>query len=102
MTNSPAVAALLREAHCHGGRKHEQLLGGKAGPCQEYPKKFCRLICEGIKREIDTAKWRDKVCQAYDISRAFNKLMPAQDKMEKAYNAPEGARLSNCTTAPSS
>ena len=54
LTNSDAVATLLREAQCRGEHKHQQLLGGRAGPWQVYTEKFCRLICEGVKRELDT------------------------------------------------
>ena len=33
MTNSPAVATLLREAQCRSERLHAPLLEGRAGPC---------------------------------------------------------------------
>ena len=60
LTNSHAIAVLLREAQCRGDHKHPELLAGKAGQCQEYPDKFCRLVCEGVKKEIETTKWRTK------------------------------------------
>ena len=41
MTNSPALALLLREAQCRSEHQHVPLLEGKAGPCQEYPDQFC-------------------------------------------------------------
>ena len=53
------------------------------------PDKFCRLICEAIKREIDTARWRDEVCQAFDISPTFQRLMTVQAKLDEAFNVPE-------------
>ena len=34
MTNSPAVAMLLREAQCRSEHQHIPLLEGRAGPCQ--------------------------------------------------------------------
>ena len=89
MTNSPAITELLREAQCHGRHRHEPLLGGKAGPCQEYPEKFCRLICEGIKREIDTLDWKEKICKAFDISQVFGRLMSFQAKVDSIANVPE-------------
>ena len=53
MTNSQAITLLLREAQCRAEHAHTPLLGGRAGPCQEYPDEFCRLVCEGVKREKD-------------------------------------------------
>ena len=62
MTNSPAVAKLLRNAQCRSEHQHTPLLGGKAGPCQEYTDQFCELICEGVRREKGTSNgettWR--------------------------------------------
>ena len=36
MTNSGAIALLLKEAQCRSQHKFVPLLGGRAGPCQEY------------------------------------------------------------------
>ena len=67
MTNSPAVAMLLREAQCRSEHQHIPLLEGRAGPCQEYPDQFCELICEGIKREKETLLWRDEVGRRHKL-----------------------------------
>ena len=50
MTNSSSVAVLLQEAQCRSEHVHQHLLGNRAGPCQEYTDKLCKLICEAIKR----------------------------------------------------
>ena len=52
VTNSEAVASVLERAQCRNEHEHVHLLGGKAGPCQIYPDKFCRLVCEGVKQEL--------------------------------------------------
>ena len=105
MTNSPAVATLLRDAQCRSEHQHTPLLGGKAGPCQEYTDQFCELICEGVRREKDTIKWRDDVAQkcqtnrcellmashqwrpevhqVSDVSKAFSQLLAVQESIEK-------------------
>jgi len=60
LTNSDSVASLLRDAQCQGDHEHEQLLSGKAGPCQTYPERFCRAVCEGVKHDIDTIRWKQR------------------------------------------
>ena len=82
MTNSQAVATLLLEAQCRGEHSHTQLLGGRAKACQEYPDKFCELICQGIKRELDTIRWRDHMNKCFDISKTFHKLLSVQQKLD--------------------
>ena len=89
MTNSAAIATLLKEAQCGGRHEHVHLLDGKAGPCQAYPEPFCRMICEGIKRELDTIKWRNKLCKVFDVSTPFGKLMALQKKMDDVVIPPE-------------
>ena len=84
ITNSSAIASILRDAQCRGEHKHEQLLDGKAGPCQKYPDKFCRLICEGIRREMDTVEWKNRMKETFDISTSFGKVMALQAKEELA------------------
>ena len=84
LTNSPAVASILRGAQCRGEHKHEPLLDGRAGPCQQYPDKFCRLICEGIKKELDTVEWRNRMQKQFDISTPFGRIMAVQQKIELA------------------
>ncbi len=89
LTNSHAIHTLLREAQCRGDHWHMVLLDGRAGPCQEYPKKFSRLICEGIKRELDTVKWKKELHEIFDISQPFGKLMQLQAKMDELPVPPE-------------
>ncbi len=89
LTNSAAIATLLREAQCTGLHEHVPLLEGRAGPCQEYTDKFCRIVCEGIKREIDTIKWRNRLCKVFDISTRFSQIMALQSKIEDVVVPPE-------------
>ena len=89
MTNSHAVHTLLREARCRGDHWHMALVDGKAGPCQEYPKKFCRVIVEGIRREMDTIKWKNKMHQVFDITKPFGKLMSLETKLNELPLPPE-------------
>ncbi len=89
MTNSPAVATLLREAQCRREHVHQHLLDHRAGACQKYPEKFAKLVCEGIKRELDTVEWRNRLCKVFDISQPFGKLMALQAKIEELAEAPE-------------
>ncbi len=89
LTNSKAIADLLRLAQCRGEHKHQQLLDGKAGPCQTYPEKFCRVICEGIKREINNVKWREEMGKCLDVTSAFGRLMALQLKSEEMAVPPE-------------
>ncbi len=84
LTNSHAVASLLQGAQCRGEHKHEQLLNGLAGPCQEYPEKFCRLVCEGVRRELDCIEWRARLHKTFDITTSFGQLMSIQAKVDLA------------------
>ena len=95
LTNSDAVATLLRHAQCLGDHSHEQLLGGKASACQQYPDKFTMAICEGVKREMDTIKWRDEVYDILDVSTPFGKLMKLQEIIEAKAVAPEEDHFSD-------
>ena len=47
LTNSVAVATLLREAQCDGQHEHEHLLNGRASACQEYPENFVQASVRG-------------------------------------------------------
>ena len=89
MTNSNALAVLLTEAQCRGEHEHAQLLGGRARACQEYPDKFCDLVCQAIKRELSTVKWRDKMNDCYDITKTFGKLLNIQEKLDSLPTPPE-------------
>ena len=50
LTNSCEVAQRL-SVRCDGCHGHVRLLGGRAGPAQEYPAKLCDSILEGIAAE---------------------------------------------------
>ena len=89
MTNSPAISSVLRDAQCRGEHPHQPLLGDRAGPCQEYPEKFTKLICEGVRRELDSEAWRGKMADIFDISKPFGSLMKIQAKMAEPAEAPE-------------
>ncbi len=89
LTNSDAVATLLRHAQCLKDHEHVHLLGGKAGPCQEYPDKFTAAICEGVKRELDTIRWRNELYEVLDVSTPFGRLMTLQENVERQAVAPE-------------
>ena len=58
-TNSQRIAQILKAAQCSGKHQHVTLEGGKPKKCEEYPEVFCRMICEGIKKEIEDDKWID-------------------------------------------
>ena len=89
LTNSDAIATILREAQCRKDHTHQHLLEGRAGPCQEYIEPCCRLICEGVRRELDTVKWRNKLQKVLDVSKPFGKLMMVQAKIEAMAVPPE-------------
>ena len=81
LTNSSNIALLLREAQCRNEHRHQELLDGRASKCQEYPDKFAKVICEGVKRDLEGMKWRDEMSKVYDISQPFGKLLAVQQKM---------------------
>ena len=89
MTNSQHIARVLREAQCDGSHTHQHLLDGRAGPCQEYPEKFCRLVCEGVKKEINDVKWTKRMCEELDITEAVETIMKATQKLEHLQEPPE-------------
>ena len=91
MTNSQAITLLLREAQCRFEHSHTALLGGRAGPCQEYPDEFCRLVCEGIKRENNIIKWKMHMQEVFEIFRPIHRLLSVQQKLEN-HSAPRGIR----------
>ena len=51
LTNSPKIAARLG-VRCSGGHRHIHLVGGGATHAQEYPEGLCRVICMGVKEQI--------------------------------------------------
>ena len=87
VTNSEAIASILRRAQCDGSHRHEQLLGWRASKAQIYPDKFCRRVCEGIKQELQRDRWRNEMLKANNITEEFNCLM----KLESMAMAPEEA-----------
>ena len=78
-TNSDAIATLLREAQCRGEHRHQQ----------SQTEMFCRLICEGVKREFSTIRWRNQLQKVLDISKPFGLLMAAQRRLEALATPPE-------------
>ena len=95
MTNSQALATVLSEAQCRGEHRHAQLLGGRAKACQEYPDKFCDLVCMAVKRELETVRWRDKMNDCFDITKTFGKLLSVQQQLDELPVPPEEDQLSN-------
>ncbi len=90
MTNSTALHSLLVQAQCQGRHSlHADLSNGLASECQVYPDKFCRIICEAIKKELDLVQWRKQICKTYDISETFERLMTIQTKVEALAQPPE-------------
>ena len=89
LTNSDAIATLLRQAQCRGDHKHMVLINGLAGPCRRYPDKFSKLICEGIRRELDTIRWRNEINEVLDVTTPFGALMQVQSVIEAMAVAPE-------------
>ena len=89
MTNSYAVYTLFREAQCKGDHVHAEILDGRASECQKYPPKFCKMICEAIKREKSTLKWRNRMCKTFDVTHTMSRLMKVQEKFEAVESPPE-------------
>ena len=89
ITNSSAVAELLRGAQCNGSCEDWQLkTGHRTRGAQLYPDEFCKIICEGVKREMDTVEWRNRMYEKQDVTQTIEKLMNIQAKMEEM-NPPE-------------
>ena len=83
MTNSPSIQLLLREAQCRLENSRVPFLDGRAGPCQTYPEKFCRLVYEGVKRDIENLQWRDEKAKVFVFTQPFGKLMAIQQEAER-------------------
>ena len=99
MTNSPNIGEVLRQAQCTGGHKHEHLVGGKAKQCEVYPDKFVELLCQGIRKEIQDAKWRGKMARQFDIGSTMEQLMAVQTSLEKLESAETQQRLMSFSVA---
>ena len=82
LTNSPSIQLLLKEAKCRREHGHTHLLNGTAKACEIYPDKFCRLVCEGVKRDLDNLKWRDEQAAIFDITQPLGKLLKLQEQAE--------------------
>ncbi len=89
ITNSSAIHIIFKEAQCRGDHVHAEILSGKTAECQQYPEKFCKMICESVKRELSTIKWRNRLCQEFDITGTMQKLLEMHDKVETATVPPE-------------
>ena len=84
LTNSMILAMLLRDAQCRGEHVHTQLLGDRASAAQIYPDKFCRLVCEAVKREKSSIEWRNRMQVKFDITGPMEKLLSVQQAEELA------------------
>ena len=63
LTNSANLAEVLRRAQCQGLHRHQHLINGRAKKCKIYPRKFIELIGDCIQKEIEDAKWRNKIAE---------------------------------------
>ena len=88
LTNSHAIFTIFREVQCHGEHKHREILS-RTSECQKYPEKFSKLICEGVRRELDTIAWRNRLCKTYDVTQSIAKLMKVHEKLENMESPPE-------------
>ena len=89
MTNSHAIYTIFREVQCRGEHVHADISGGKTSECQRYPEKFCKMVCEGVKRELQTVKWRNRLCEVFDVTQSFGKLLNVHEKIDKMECPPE-------------
>ena len=62
-------------AQCANLYKHVPLVGGKAKACEVYPDQFVELICEGVRKELDDVKLRNRMAEKFDIGECIEKLM---------------------------
>ena len=60
LTNSKAIAEMLRQAQCEGSHRHVKLIGGKAKACEEYPEEFCEKVCKAAMKEKMDAEGHTK------------------------------------------
>ncbi len=100
LTNSQSIQLLLREAKCKQRHVHAHLLNGTAKECQVYPEKFCRIVCEAVKRDLDNILWRDKLATVFDITQPFGKLMAMQEKAERLMNIEQTIGRTVAATCP--
>ena len=85
ITNSSSLQLLLKEARCRRLHAHKPLLDGAAKACEIYPEKFCRLVCEAVKKDIDDLRWRDAQAAIFDITQPFGRLMALQERAEQLH-----------------
>ena len=100
LTNSQSIQLLLREAKCKQQHVHAHLLNGTAKECQIYPEKFCRIVCEAVKRDLDNILWRDELANVFDITQPFGKLMAVQEKAERLMNVEQTIERTVAATCP--
>ena len=81
-TNSTNIAEMLRRAHRDGAHEHEPLRGWQAKACEVYPYKFVRLICNGIQKELEDARWRRRLVKQLDIGEPMGTVMSIQYSLE--------------------
>ena len=79
MTNSSNISDVLRMAQCAKLHKHVPLEGGKATACEVYPDKFVELICEGVRKELDDVKLRNRMAEKFDIGECIEKMMKFEE-----------------------
>ncbi len=73
---------MLKLAQRNGRHQHVTLEGGKTKKCEEHPRKFCELVCEGIRKEMEDEKWLDVVYRKIDVTNAIEELMRVQERHE--------------------
>ena len=91
LTNFPNLAEVLRRAQCQKTHQHQQLIGGRAGACQVYPRKFVELIGASIRKEIADAQWRNGIASKLGVLKSLGVINPEdfQQSMEKLMAAIE-------------
>ena len=67
--------------------------GGLAGPCQVYPDKFCRLVCDGLKEELARSRGRNQMAKTYDVTGQFGELMRVEELRTVQEETPDLAHL---------
>ena len=56
ITNCPELVRALKERQCTKDHRHVPLVHGRASACQEYPMKFCRVVCRAVAVQADKDK----------------------------------------------
>ena len=82
ITNSASLAAELRRHQCDGRHRHVALLGERCRKAQEYPDKFCRIVLEAVRSDIERT---DITCEMNALAGALNALEVQQDEAAGLY-----------------